>query len=119
MLAGCCLGGGSFDRGCRFRLGRLSGCGDDADGLGGYNGGGRSRACDAGELFFQVGGGDFVKGAGWDLGIGDAEFLGFDEHFLTLETKFFCYIVNSDGHNRLLRALPRRRTLRTTHLIQW
>jgi hypothetical protein len=79
----------------RRRRGRNDGCGRGGRDF--YRCAGWCRL--VAQLFFEVLGGDLVKGAGGNPGVGDPEFLGLGQDLLALEASPFCDVVNSNRHS--------------------
>ena len=43
--------------------------------------------------------GDFIQRTGRNARAGNAQFLGLGKDFLAFDSKFLCYVVNTNGHN--------------------
>ena len=90
----------SGSRDNRSWLSRRFGYYDDRGGLEGRRRGRRRlgllNACC--ELFFEKFRGDFVERAGGNLTGGYAQLLGLGQDLLVFQTKFLCYVVNTNGH---------------------
>src|SRR5205823_3781549 len=52
-----------------------------------------------GEMAFEKFCGDFIQRTGGNPRGGNAQFLGLGKDFLAFDSKFLCYIVNTNGHN--------------------
>jgi hypothetical protein len=110
---GCCgfrfkgrgaFGGSGFRGGWRGGL-LLDGFGDQNDGSvgGGFGRLGFIGWRRAAEVLFEVFRGDFIEGTGRDFGSGDAQFFGFRQNLLVLDTEFLCDVVNPNGHIMIFR----------------
>ena len=54
------------------------------------------------EVTFEKLRGNLIQRTGWNPRGGDAQFLGLGKDFLAFDSKFLCYVVNTNGHNFLL-----------------
>src|SRR5262245_4055103 len=54
-------------------------------------------------MIFKILGGDLVQRARRHLRGGNAQFFGFGENFLALDSKLLRYVVNTNGHINLFR----------------